>query len=246
MKLNLISTRSAALLALTAVAGAAAAQDVIATVQNPWAGWYAGGNIGGAWNNTCNTWEPGAAITSGNYPGLASKFYNRDCPNNGNFIGGVQFGYFFQSDQWVWGFGADYEAIGSKTNTRSYTLASGSATYPIPDGTYTASGKTSPNGIFLSAPRSAIRSISGCRIYALAERSRAVSIRRRSLTRRLPLLRQLVLPRLLLTAARTSSRADSMWASASTTTYRVLGRLRQNTTTSTSAREPTRRTSAPA
>ena len=145
--------RAAALLALTAVAGAAGAQDVIATVQNPWAGWYAGGNIGGAWNNTCNTWEPGAAITSGNYPGLASKFYNRDCPNNGNFIGGVQFGYFFQSDQWVWGFGADYEAIGSKTNTRSYTLASGSATYPIPDGTYTASGKTSPNGIFLLGPK---------------------------------------------------------------------------------------------
>ncbi len=144
--------RAAALLALTAVAGAAfAQQDVIATVQNPWEGWFAGANIGGAWNNTCNTWEPSATIR-GN-PALATAFYNRNCPNNGNFIGGVDVGYNFQIDQWVWGFKADYEAIGSKTNTRSYTYVNKGPTDPIPGGTYTASGKVSPNGIGLLGPR---------------------------------------------------------------------------------------------
>ena len=155
--MKLISIRSAALLALTAVAGAASAQDVIATVQNPWEGFFVGANIGGAWNNTCSTWEPGSAVTSGSYPGLASAFYNRSCPNNGNFIGGVDLGYNFQSDQWVWGFKADYDAVASKTYTRSYTYSgnpnTGTGGYPIPNGTYTASGKVTPNGIGLLGPR---------------------------------------------------------------------------------------------
>ena len=108
--------RAAALLALTAVAGAASAQqDVIATVQNPWEGWFVGANIGGAWNHTCSSWEPGPTIT-GN-PAFANAFYNRNCPNNGNFIGGIDGGYNFQIDQWVWGFKADYEAVGSSSKS---------------------------------------------------------------------------------------------------------------------------------
>jgi outer membrane immunogenic protein len=143
--------RAAALLALTAVAGAASAQDVIATVQNPWEGFFVGANIGGAWNHTCQSWEPGETIKSS--ATLSSAFYNRDCPNNGNFIGGVDIGYNFQIDQWVWGLKADYDAIGSKSYNRSYTYVNGGALDPIPGGTYAVNGKVSPNGIFLLGPR---------------------------------------------------------------------------------------------
>src|SRR5271166_855818 len=143
---------SASLLVLASV-GAAQAQDIISVANNPWQGFYAGANIGGAWNHTCQNWEPGPAITSGNYPVAASRFYNRDCPNNGNFIGGVDFGYNFQFDQWVWGFKADYEAVGSSSKSRSYTYVPIGPTDPIPGGTYTASGKITPNGIFLLGPR---------------------------------------------------------------------------------------------
>jgi len=143
--------RAAALIALTAVAGAASAQDVIATVQNPWEGFFAGANIGGAWNHTCQSWEPGPNITSN--ATLSNAFYNRNCPNNGNFIGGVDLGYNFQIDQWVWGFKADYDAVASKNYNRAYSYTSTSATDPFPSGTYSAGGKVSPNGIFLLGPR---------------------------------------------------------------------------------------------
>src|SRR5271155_2051217 len=111
-----LASRVAALLALTSLASAAYAQDIIATQNTPWKGFYAGGNIGGAWNHTCSSWEPGPNIT-GN-PALANAFYNRDCPNNGNFIGGVDFGYNFQVNQWVWGLKADYDAVGNKSYNR--------------------------------------------------------------------------------------------------------------------------------
>ncbi len=147
MKIKLLT---AAALTLAAV-GAAQAQDVIAVSNNPWEGFFAGANIGGAWNHTCDSWEPGPVIT-GN-PALANKFYNRDCPNNGNFIGGVDVGYNFQIDQWVWGLKADYDAVGSKTKNRSYVYTNTGAGDPFPSGTYSASGKTTPNGIVLVGPR---------------------------------------------------------------------------------------------
>jgi len=143
--------RAAALLALTAVAGAASAQDVIATVQNPWEGWFVGANIGGAWNHTCSSWEPGNTIKSN--PTLANAFYNRNCPSNGNFIGGIDGGYNFQSDAWVWGFKIDYEAVGSKSKSVSRVYTNLGGLDPFPSGTYTASGKVSPNGILLVGPR---------------------------------------------------------------------------------------------
>jgi outer membrane immunogenic protein len=145
MNLKLIS---AAL--LTVAAGTVSAQDIITTQNNPWEGFYIGGNIGGAWNHTCQSWEPGTAITGGGNPGLAGAFYNRDCPNNGNFIGGIQLGYNFQYNQIVWGFGADYDAVGSKSKTLSYTYT---GTAPPPPGTYAAYGKIAPNGIGILGPR---------------------------------------------------------------------------------------------
>jgi outer membrane immunogenic protein len=138
----------ALLLASAAFTGTASAQDVIATAGTDWRGFYAGGNLGGAWNSTCNTWEPSNRITG--TPVLANAFYNRDCPNNGTFVGGVQIGYNFQKDQWVWGFGLDYDFLSGKSRNRTFTYTGVS---PPPDGVYSFSGKTTPNGFAILGPR---------------------------------------------------------------------------------------------
>jgi outer membrane immunogenic protein len=140
-------SRSAMLLALTVVGATASAQDVVTTASDQWKGFYVGGNIGGAWNTTCNSWTPSNGISN---PGIATAFYNRNCPNNSTFVGGVQIGYNFQSDQLVWGFGLDYEFLSAKNRNRSFSYT-GAA--PPPDGTYTFSGKLSPNGFALLGPR---------------------------------------------------------------------------------------------
>jgi opacity protein-like surface antigen len=140
-------SRSIMLLALALIAGTATAQDVISTSDSMWRGFYFGGNLGGLWNSTCNSWTPTNGIAN---PAIASAFYNRDCPNNSTFVGGIQLGYNFQKGQLVWGFGLDYEFLSGKTRNRSFTYA-GAA--PPPAGIYTFSGKTSPNGFALLGPR---------------------------------------------------------------------------------------------
>lgn len=142
-----LSSRLGALIVLASVGGAAYAQDVIATVQNPWKGFYAGVNIGGAWNSTCNSWTPNGPILD---PAIATAFYNRDCPNNGTFIGGIQIGYNFQYNQLVWGFGLDYDIWSAKTRNRTFNYTGPN---PPPNGTYAFSGKVSPNGFALLGPR---------------------------------------------------------------------------------------------
>src|SRR5271155_2635225 len=112
--MKLIS-RLAGLAVLASIGGAASAQDVIATVTNAWEGFYAGFNVGGAVNTTCNTWTQNGSLVSG------TTFDNRDCPNNSVFIGGVQIGYNFQYNEWVWGFGLDYDIWSSKNRNTSYT-----------------------------------------------------------------------------------------------------------------------------
>jgi outer membrane immunogenic protein len=141
--MKLIS-RLAGLAVLASIAGAASAQDVIATVTNQWEGFYAGFNIGAGVNTTCNTWTQNGSIVS------AGTFDNRNCPNNSTFIGGAQIGYNFQYNEWVWGFGLDYDIWSAKNRSRSYTYAGAS---PPPDGTYTFNGKVSPNGVILLGPR---------------------------------------------------------------------------------------------
>jgi outer membrane protein OmpA-like peptidoglycan-associated protein len=140
-----LASVSAALLALASVS-AARAQDVIATANSTWAGWYAGLNAGGAWNNTCNSWTPSGAITD---PAFYTAFNNRTCPNNGTFIGGAQFGYNFQFGQIVWGFGADYDYWSSNNHNRSFTYTGTGA----PAGTYAFSGNVTPSGFGLIHPR---------------------------------------------------------------------------------------------
>ena len=72
---------SLALLTLASTAGTAQAQDVYSASTYDWRGFYAGVNIGGAWNSTCNTWSLNSANPIP--PALINAFYNRDCPNNG-------------------------------------------------------------------------------------------------------------------------------------------------------------------
>jgi outer membrane immunogenic protein len=144
-----MTSRLTALLVLAGVAGTAAAQDVIATSTTSWRGFYVGGNLGGAWNHTCSSWSPNGGNGISN-PTLANAFYNRDCPNNGTFVGGIQIGYNFQYEQIVWGFGLDYDFLSSKTRNRTYTYTGAS---PPPDGTYTFSGKTTPDGFAIIGPR---------------------------------------------------------------------------------------------
>ncbi len=147
MKLKILS---ASLLALGSI-GAAQAQDVITTVTNPWAGFYVGCKHRRRVESHLPKLDPWPGIT-GN-PALANAFYNRDCPNNGNFIGGVDLGYNFQYDQWVWGLKADYDAVGNKNVNRSYNYTSTGPADPFPSGTYAINGKVSPNGIGLLGPR---------------------------------------------------------------------------------------------
>ena len=140
---------TAVVLALSFGGTALAQDDVITTSSGAhWEGFYIGGNIGGGWNHTCSSWEPGNIIR--NTPVLANAFYNRDCPSDGTFIGGVQIGYNFQRDLWVWGFGLDYEYYSGKDRHLSYTYTGAT---PPPNGTYSFSGKGEPNGFLLFGPR---------------------------------------------------------------------------------------------
>jgi outer membrane immunogenic protein len=138
-------SRLALLFALASIGGTAFAQDIIAVQNKAWAGWYAGANLGGAWNTTCNTWD----LNNVSGPTLVNAFNNRDCPNNGVFVGGLQVGYNFQFEQWVWGFGLDYDFFAKKDRNVSRNFAGPL----VPPGTYTFNSKTDPNGFAILGPR---------------------------------------------------------------------------------------------
>jgi outer membrane immunogenic protein len=153
MKLSKIT---AVMLLVIAFIGTARAQDVIATANNSWRGFYIGGNIGGGWSSTCDNWEPHLAsnvvtvnpLIVNNTP---PAFRYRACPSSdGTFIGGAQIGYNFQYDQWVWGFGLDYEAYDGKDVHQSNTYT---GALPVLRGTYTFSGKNDPDGFLILGPR---------------------------------------------------------------------------------------------
>jgi outer membrane immunogenic protein len=135
-----LRSRSAALLAFVSIAGAVRAQS-----DNPWAGFYAGLNAGGAWSDTCNSATLNGAMIE---PGIAAAFYNRNCPG-GTFVGGVQLGDNFQYKRLVWGIGADLDAWSAKNRSRSLKYT---GEVP-PPGTYAFSGKLSPNDFIVIGPR---------------------------------------------------------------------------------------------
>jgi opacity protein-like surface antigen len=126
--------------ALTLFAGAASAQS-----DNPWAGFYAGPNLGGAWNSTCNSSTlAGASIDTA----AASTFYNRNCANGGSFVAGVQIGDNFQYKRLVVGFGADLDIRSAKSQNLSLIYA---GTAP-PAGTYAYSSRLGPSDFAILGP----------------------------------------------------------------------------------------------
>jgi outer membrane immunogenic protein len=138
--MNLIR-RYATVAALALIAGtASAAADI------PWDGFYAGLNAGEASSDACNSGTLTGAISD---PAFATAFYNPSCPKNGSFIGGIQVGENFQYKHLVLGLGADLESWRGKNHgvAVNYTAA------VPPPGTYTFSGKSTPNGIAVIGPR---------------------------------------------------------------------------------------------
>jgi hypothetical protein len=74
-------SRFVAMLALRSIADVASAQS-----DQPWNGFYAGLNAGGAWNTSCRSGTLAAALVD---PALATVHFNRACPNRG-CRGGMQ------------------------------------------------------------------------------------------------------------------------------------------------------------
>ena len=124
---------SACLLASAALVGPACAQDTTA----PWTGFYAGVNLGGAWQTTCSSWvatapDGGASFTGGN------------CPGSGHFVGGGQVGYNYQMGSVVFGLEGD---IGGGTSVSNNVTRTTAGTDEIPGGTYSANGWGTPGVI---------------------------------------------------------------------------------------------------
>lgn len=119
-------------LALGLAAGAHAQTNELS-----WTGFYAGVNLGGAWNTNCPT-------VTANSPSGPVTYGNNHCPG-GSFIGGGQLGYNYQiSPSWVLGLEGDVSGATSKsTNFTRTTLGNAS----VPAGTYTFSGSHTPSAI---------------------------------------------------------------------------------------------------
>lgn len=96
---------SAMLLTLAAPVAAQAADAPYGTGMAPavyshnWAGFYAGGHIGGLWGDTSNDFEGD----------------DRRADMDG-FIGGAQMGYNFQNGNWVYGLEGDFSFSGADGN----------------------------------------------------------------------------------------------------------------------------------
>ena len=131
-------SRSAALLALTALAGAASAQS-----DNPWNGGYAGVNAGEVRSSTCVSGTLNGAPID---PATSSS---QICPGGGSVAFGGQIGDNFQYKELVLGFGLDLDTSSPKTQSLS-TKYTGAAP---PPGTYTFAGKLDPGAFAIVSAR---------------------------------------------------------------------------------------------
>lgn len=75
-----------------------------------WAGFYVGGNVGYSWGD----WDASSNQEVYNFESRT------DSPNGDGVIGGLQFGYNFQSGQWVYGIETDIQWSGER-RTHSWT-----------------------------------------------------------------------------------------------------------------------------
>jgi hypothetical protein len=109
-----------------------------------WDGVYAGMNAGASSSATCDSW----ALT-GPTPPTAAVFYNRTCPGNDRFVGGVQIGDAFQYQRLIWSLGADFDARSAASYGRSLRYGGNAP----PPGAYAFSGKLTPTSFALIGPR---------------------------------------------------------------------------------------------
>ncbi|MBR0783767.1 outer membrane protein [Bradyrhizobium iriomotense] len=80
---------------------------VVASPSVTWTGWYAGLNVGGAWNDTSDTVLPVAGyFNPALLPANPARTDSADFRGSG-FTGGVQLGYNWQADRWLLGIETD-------------------------------------------------------------------------------------------------------------------------------------------
>jgi len=110
---------------------------VHATAQSetPWSGASLGVDLGELSSHACSAW--------------ASPLSRQICSTGGHFTGGVQLGENFQFKRVLWGFGLDLDTASSKNPTLSVKAAGDTQ----PAGIYTFSGRQTPNGFAIAAPR---------------------------------------------------------------------------------------------
>ena len=104
------------------------AAPMMAPVYN-WSGWYVGLNAGGAWgtDSLSSVGTPVAGAGPNGIPqSLAAASTFNVSPNEGAFIGGVQFGYNWQAGTTVYGIETDFQGL-SKGGSSSITTST-----PVP------------------------------------------------------------------------------------------------------------------
>jgi outer membrane immunogenic protein len=85
-----------------------------------WTGFYVGGNIGYSWGRSNDT----SSLTNG---AGTTLFTSPGDSNLDGVVGGGQFGYNWQVQNWVWGFEADIQGTGER-GTRNFTCPTGICT----------------------------------------------------------------------------------------------------------------------
>src|ERR1700688_383417 len=109
--------------ALLAMAGTAAAADLsirAAVVARPmvslydWSGFYIGAHVGGGWGHDRYTDVTNTSTFGGAVPG------NTFSQNSSGFIGGGQFGFNWQANQWVYGLEASLSGSTLKSTTTNF------------------------------------------------------------------------------------------------------------------------------
>jgi opacity protein-like surface antigen len=118
----------------------------MAQSETPWSGTSVGLNAGDMSGKGCSAWT---SIDARIDPSASSPPAQLTCSTGGHFVGGVQLGENFQYKHLMWGFGIDLDAASSKNPTESLKYTGDAP----PAGTYTFSGRQSPNGFAIAAPR---------------------------------------------------------------------------------------------
>ncbi|HEY2752131.1 MAG TPA: outer membrane beta-barrel protein [Phenylobacterium sp.] len=114
--------------ALLAVAAPALAQD---QSQVNWTGFYVGGVAGGAWGDTrararVSVGNGNVVINPGDAAALAATSNDQ---TKAGFVGGIEGGYNYQMDNWLFGIEGDWTSMDLK-NSNSKTLVSGALISP--------------------------------------------------------------------------------------------------------------------